>query len=187
MSIFFEKYKNEVLPAIRQEFGITNVNAAPRIEKVCLNMGVGKSIDDSKMLDVARREMGTICGQLPAITQARVAVSNFRLREGMRIGCRTTLRNKRMYEFMDRLLNVAVPRIRDFRGLKPSAFDKAGNFSIGVEEITIFPEINADTSEYSFGMDVTIVIRNSTGPKMSRRMLSLLGFPFAEAKSKSDV
>lgn len=183
MSITYEKYMNQVLPALKEEFGITNVNAMPRIEKVCLNMGLGKSIDDSKMFDIARKDMATICGQSPAICKARVAVSNFRLREDMRIGCRATLRKKRMYDFLDRLLNVAIPRIRDFRGVKTKSFDKAGNYALGIEEITIFPEVDGDNTDYNFGMDVNIVIKNSTGPEMSRRFLTLLGMPFADNKN----
>ncbi len=184
MSLIKQKYKEEVLPAIMKEFGITNVNAAPKLEKICLNMGLGKAIDDSKMVDAARKEMGNIAGQQPAVCISRVAVSNFRLREGMRIGCRATIRNHRMYEFMDRLINVAVPSIRDFRGVKPTSFDKAGNYSMGVEEITIFPEANSDNADYSFGMDITIVIKNSTGPEMSRKLLAMLGMPFAEVTKK---
>lgn len=185
MSLVQKKYKEEVLPAIMEKYGIKNVNAAPKIEKICLNMGLGKSIDDSKMVDAARKDMTSIAGQLAAVCHAKVAVSNFRLREGMRIGCRATIRNQRMYEFMDRLINVAIPGIRDFRGIKATSFDKAGNYSMGVEEITIFPEINADNTDYAFGMDITIVIRNSTGPQMSKDMLSMLGMPFAGNDSKN--
>lgn len=173
-----ELYKTQVVPAIMEEFGITNVNAVPRIEKISLNMGVGKAIDDAKMLDAARKEMSMIAGQTAAVTQARIAVSNFRLRQGYRIGCRVTLREKRMYDFLDKFIHVACPSIRDFRGLKDTSFDKQGNYSIGVEEISIFPEVDQDRMEYSFGMDITIVIRNSTGPEMSRRFLQMMGMPF---------
>lgn len=184
MSISQDKYKNEVIAAIRKEFDIKNVNAVPRITKICLNMGVGKAIDDAKMLDVARKNMTMIAGQSAAFTTSKVAISNFHLREGLRIGCRVTLRGARMYEFIDRLINVAIPRIRDFRGVNDKSFDKQGNYSLGIEDINIFPEINSDAAEYSFGMDCTFVIKNSTGAAMSRRFLKLLGMPFVEKESK---
>lgn len=174
-----DKYRTEVMPALREEFGIQNVMALPRLEKICLNMGLGEAINDPKLLDVAKREMGVICGQAPAVSTARIAVSNFRLRQGMKIGCRVTLRGARMYEFLDRLIGAAIPRIRDFRGVNPKSFDRQGNYSLGITEITIFPEVNADRLEHALGMDVTMVIRNSTGPDMSRRFLSLMGMPFA--------
>lgn len=180
MSLTREKYEKEVVPAIMEQFGIKNINCVPKIEKVCLNMGVGKAIEDSKMIDAARKDMATIAGQQPAVCQARIAVSNFKLREGYRIGCRATLRQKKMYSFLDRLLNVAIPRIRDFNGVRATSFDKQGNYSLGIEEVSIFPEVNADNSDYNFGMDVTFVIKNSTGPEMSRSFLKLLGVPFAE-------
>ncbi len=180
MSLTREKYQKEVVPAIMKEFGIKNINSVPKIEKVCLNMGVGRAIEDSKMIDAARKDMATIAGQQPAICLARIAVSNFKLREGNRIGCRVTLRQQKMYSFLDRLLNVAIPRIRDFNGVKATSFDKQGNYSLGIEEVSIFPEINADNADYNFGMDVTFVIKNSTGPEMSRTFLKLLGVPFAD-------
>lgn len=183
MSIIQERYKSSVISTLQSEFGIKNVNAVPKIQKVCLNMGLGKAIDDAKMVDAAVRDMKTISGQMPAVCISKIAVSNFRLREGMRIGCRLTLRNQRMFDFLDRFINIATPRIRDFRGLKATSFDKGGNYSVGLDEITIFPEINADVADYTFGMDITIVISNSTGPEMSRRMLSLLGMPFADSKN----
>lgn len=183
MSMIRDRYKNSVIAALQSEFGIKNVNALPRLDKVCLNMGLGKAIDDAKMVDAAVRDMRTIAGQMPAVCIAKIAVSNFRLREGMRIACRATLRNQRMYDFLDRFINIATPRIRDFRGLKSTSFDKGGNYSVGLDEISIFPEVNADVADYVFGMDITIVIRNSTGPEMSRRMLSLLGMPFADSKN----
>lgn len=184
MSISQDKYIKEVVPAVKAEFGIKNVNAVPRIVKVCLNMGVGKAIDDAKMLDTARKNMTMISGQAAAFTTSKVAISNFHLREGLRIGCRVTLRGARMYEFIDRLINVAIPRIRDFRGVKDNSFDKQGNYSLGIDDINIFPEINTDAAEYSFGMDCTFVIKNSTGAKMSRRFLKLLGMPFVEKETK---
>lgn len=186
MSLSQERYIKEVMPTLQQEFGIKNVNAIPRLTKICLNMGVGKSIDDSKMMDVAKKDMTAIAGQAAAVTMSKVAISNFKLREGLRIGCRVTLRRQKMYEFLDRLINVAIPRIRDFRGVNDKSFDKQGNYSMGVEDINIFPEVNADTAEYSFGMDVTFVIKNSTGAALSRRFLKLLGIPFVEKENKEN-
>ncbi len=175
-----EKYRNEVLPAMQKEFGRSNPHALPRLEKICLNMGVGKAIDDSKMLEEAVKTMTTVSGQAAVVTKARVSVSNFRLRQGYKIGCRVTLRGNKMFEFFDRLVATAIPRIRDFRGVSKRAFDKAGNYSLGVEEVTIFPEIDADRLAYPFGMDVTFVIKNSTGPDESRKFLRMMGMPFAE-------
>ncbi len=180
MARLMEKYRNEIAPAIQKEFGIENVNAIPKIEKICLNMGLGKAIQDSKILDAARKDMTMIAGQAAVPTTSKVSVANFHLREGMRIGCRTTLRGKRMYEFLDRLCNVALPRVRDFRGISSKGFDKQGNYSMGVEEITIFPEIDADKIDVSNGMDITVVIKNSNGREQSYRLLKMLGMPFAE-------
>ncbi|GHS92203.1 50S ribosomal protein L5 [Planctomycetales bacterium] len=184
MSLSQEKYQKEVVPALREEFGIKNINAVPRLVKVCLNMGVGKAIDEAKVLDVAKKDLTLIAGQAAAVTTAKVAISNFHLREGQRIGCRVTLRRQRMYEFIDRLINVAIPRIRDFRGVKDRAFDKQGNYSLGIEDINIFPEINTDAAEYNLGMDVTFVIKNSAGAEQSKRFLKLLGMPFVERDKK---
>lgn len=180
MARLLEKYRKEVLPAMQSDFGRTNPHSLPRIEKICLNMGVGKALDDSKILEEAVKAMTAIAGQAAVVTKARVSVSNFRLRQGYKIGCRTTLRGKRMYEFIDRLVATAIPRIRDFRGVSKRAFDKAGNYSIGVEEITIFPEIDADKMQHLFGMDVTFVIKNSTGREESMKFLRLMGMPFVE-------
>lgn len=175
-----EKYRNEVLPAMQNEFGRKNPHCLPRLEKICLNMGVGKAIDDSKILDEAVKTMTSIAGQAAVVTKARVSVSNFKLRQGYKIGCRCTLRGARMYEFFDRLVATAIPRIRDFRGVSKRAFDKAGNYSLGVEEVTIFPEIDADRMVHSFGMDVTFVIKNSTGKEESIKFLKMMGMPFVE-------
>ncbi len=175
-----EKYRNVVLPAMQKEFGRSNPHSLPRLEKICLNMGVGKAIDDSKMLEEAVKTMTTVCGQAAVVTKARVSVSNFRLRQGYKIGCRVTLRGNAMFEFMDRLIATAIPRIRDFRGIPNKSFDKSGNYSLGVEEVTIFPEIDADRLPYPFGMDVTFVIKNSAGRDESRNFLKMMGMPFAE-------
>lgn len=178
MARLLEQYRKEVLPKLKEFTGRGNPMSLPKLEKLSLNMGLGKAIQDSKIVDSAVKELATICGQAPMVTQSRVAVSNFHLREGYRIGCMVTLRNRMMYEFMDRLINTAIPRIRDFRGLNPNSFDRQGNYSMGVEEITIFPEINADRMEYPLGMDITFVVRNSQSADESRELLRLLGMPF---------
>lgn len=175
-----EKYRNEVLPAMRKEFGRANLHSLPKLEKICLNMGIGKAIDDSKILEEGVKLMTAVSGQQAVVTKARVSVSNFRLRQGYKIGCRVTLRNSIMYEFFDRLVSTAIPRIRDFRGVSKRAFDKSGNYSLGVEEITIFPEIDADKMIHPFGMDVTFVIKNSRGREESSKFLKMMGMPFAE-------
>lgn len=180
MARLMEKYRKEVLPAMQKDFGRGNPHSLPRLEKICLNMGVGKAIDDSKILEEAAKNMTQIAGQNAVITKARVSVSNFRLRQGYKIGCRVTLRGSRMFEFMDRLVATAIPRIRDFRGVSNRSFDKAGNYSLGVEEITVFPEIDADKLSQPFGMDVTFVIKNSSGREESMKFLKLMGMPFAE-------
>ncbi|MCC8189147.1 MAG: 50S ribosomal protein L5 [Planctomycetes bacterium] len=175
-----EKYRKEVLPAMQNDFGRKNPHSLPRLEKICLNMGIGKAIDDSKILEEGVKTMTTIAGQAAVVTKARVSVSNFRLRQGYKIGCRVTLRGNTMYEFMDRLISTAIPRIRDFRGVSKKAFDKSGNYSLGIEEVTIFPEVDADRLVHPFGMDVTFVIKNSTGRDESYKFLKMMGMPFAE-------
>jgi large subunit ribosomal protein L5 len=180
MARLLEQYRKEIVPKLQKEFGLANAWAVPHLEKICLNMGLGQAIDESKLLDNAVKCMTNIAGQAAAVTTARISVSNFRLRKGMRIGCRATLRGARMYEFLDRFVNVAVPGIRDFRGLNPKSFDKAGNYTLGIEEITVFPEIDPDQISQPLGMDVTMVIKNSTGPEQSRHMLKLMGMPFRE-------
>ncbi|MDR3211954.1 MAG: 50S ribosomal protein L5 [Planctomycetota bacterium] len=175
-----EKYRNTVLPALKKELGRENTHSLPRLEKICLNMGVGKAIDDSKFLDEAVKIMTTVAGQAAVVTKARVSVSNFRLRQGYKIGCRVTLRSERMYEFLDRLVATAIPRIRDFHGVPKRSFDKFGNYSLGVEEITIFPEVDADRLAFPLGMDVNFVIKHSRGREESMKFLKLMGMPFAE-------
>ena len=175
-----EKYRNVVLPAMQKEFDRSNIHSLPRLEKICLNMGIGKAIDDSKILDEGVKTMTAIAGQAAVVTKARVSVSNFRLRQGYKIGCRVTLRGNIMWEFFDRLVATAIPRIRDFRGVSKRAFDKSGNYSLGIEEVTIFPEIDADRLLHPFGMDVTFVIKNSKGREESLKFLKMMGMPFAE-------
>ncbi len=175
-----EKYRSVVLPAMQKEFDRSNIHSLPHLEKICLNMGIGKAIDDSKILDEGVKTMTAITGQAAVVTKARVSVSNFRLRQGYKIGCRVTLRGNIMWEFFDRLVATAIPRIRDFRGVSKRAFDKSGNYSLGIEEVTIFPEIDADRLLHPFGMDVTFVIKNSKGREESLKFLKMMGMPFAE-------
>ncbi|MCD8139780.1 MAG: 50S ribosomal protein L5 [Planctomycetaceae bacterium] len=175
-----EKYRKEVLPAMQKDYGRSNPHSLPRLEKICLNMGIGKAIDDSKILEEGVKIMSTIAGQAAVVTKARVSVSNFRLRQGYKIGCRVTLRSSTMWEFFDRLVATAIPRIRDFRGVSRKSFDKLGNYSLGIEEVTIFPEVDADRLVYPFGMDVTFVIKNSKGREESMKFLKMMGMPFAE-------
>ena len=172
-----EKYREEVVPGLMERFGIKNRMAVPRIDKITVNMGVGKATENKKFLDDAARDLGIIAGQKPKITTARGSVSGFRLREGNPIGCMVTLRGKRMYEFLDRLISVAMPRIRDFRGISPRAFDGRGNYSMGLSEQIVFPEIDLDSVEQTQGMNITITIRNGTD-ETSHELLKGLGMPF---------
>ena len=174
-----EQYDKEVLPALMTEFGIKNVMQAPRLEKVVINMGVGDAIADPKLLEVASAELAQITGMKPAVRRARKSISNFKLREGVAIGCMVTLRREYMWEFMDRLFNVAIPRIRDFRGVSPRGFDKFGNYTLGLREQTIFPEIDIDKVTRVRGMNVTFVFKNALPAEQSRAMLRKLGMPFA--------
>ncbi len=172
-----ELYENEVRPKLMEQFGIKNVHAVPRIEKIVANIGVGEAAREPDKLDVAMSRLAAVTGQKPKITRARKSISGFRVREGNVVGCKVTLRGARMYEFLDRLLNVAVPRIRDFRGLSPDSFDADGNCTVGIQEVTIFPEAGHGT-EYVPGMNVTIVVENSSSVEQSRELLRQLGMPF---------
>jgi large subunit ribosomal protein L5 len=170
-------YQEKVRPALMEKFQYTSVMQAPRFTKIVLNMGVGDAIQDQKMLEAAAGEMGQIAGQRPVIRRAKKAISNFKLRAGIPIGCSVTLRGARMYEFYDRLVNVAVPRIRDFRGLNPRSFDGRGNYTMGLTEQIIFPEINYDQVPKVRGMDVTIVT-NARSDEEGRELLRLMQMPF---------
>jgi large subunit ribosomal protein L5 len=172
-----DKYREEVVPGLMERFGIKNRMAVPRIEKITVNMGVGKATENKKFLDDAARDLGIIAGQKPKITTARGSVSGFRLREGNPIGCMVTLRGRRMYEFLDRLISIVMPRIRDFRGISPRAFDGRGNYSMGLSEQIVFPEIDLDSVEQTQGMNITITIRNGTD-ETSHELLKGLGMPF---------
>ena len=172
-------YLDKVRPALLEKFGYSSVMQAPKLEKIVINMGVGDAIQDQKLLDAAVNELTQISGQKPSIRRAKKAISNFKLREGLPIGCKVTLRGARMFEFYDRLINVAVPRIRDFRGLNPRSFDGRGNYTMGFTEQIIFPEINYDKVGKIRGMDVTIVTTAKTDEE-GRELLRLMRMPFRQ-------
>jgi large subunit ribosomal protein L5 len=173
-----EQYASTILPELREQFGYANVMEVPRLEKIVVNMGVGDAQTDPRLMEMAVAELATITGQKPSIRKARRSISGFKLREGANIGCMVTLRGERMYEFMDRLLNIAIPRIRDFRGLSPSSFDKFGNYTMAVREQLIFPEIDLDDVTRVRGMNITFVIKNAGSADESRELLRKFGMPF---------
>lgn len=170
-------YQDEVVPRLREQFGYRNVMEIPRLLKITLNMGVGEAVGDKKVLDHAQRDMALIAGQKPIVTHARKSIAGFKIRQGWPIGCKVTLRRARMYEFLDRLVNVAIPRIRDFRGLSPRAFDGQGNYSLGVREQIIFPEIDYDQIDTLRGLDITITTTARTDEE-GRALLAAFNFPF---------
>lgn len=174
-----EKYENEVVPALREKFGYKSIMEVPRLEKVVINMGVGDAKDNPKLLDAAVNDLSTIAGQKAVVTRAKKSVSNFKIRQGMPIGCKVTLRGVRMYEFVDKLLNIALPRVRDFKGVSNKAFDGRGNYSLGIKEQLIFPEIEYDKVEKVRGMDIIFVTTAKTDEE-ARELLRLLGMPFAQ-------
>jgi large subunit ribosomal protein L5 len=174
-----QRYQQEVAPAIAREFGITNPMAVPRLEKIVVNMGMGEAIANAKILDTAADELKSITGQKPVITKAKKSIASFKLRQGMPIGVMVTLRGDRMYEFMDRLVSVALPRVRDFRGVSPKAFDGRGNYTIGVREQLIFPEIDFNKVEKLRGMNISIVTSARTD-ELARALLKALGMPFRQ-------
>jgi len=172
-----ETYRNVIIPKMLETFKYKNKLQVPRVVKIVVNMGVGEAIEDIKILEQAMSELATITGQKPAIRRARKAISNFKIREGLPVGCKVTLRSKMMYEFLDRLVNVALPRIRDFGGISPNSFDQAGNYSLGITEQTIFPEIDTDNVSRVQGMDITIVTTAKTKEE-AKELLKLFGLPF---------
>ena len=172
-----ERYQKEVAPAIAKEFGITNPMAIPRVQKVVLNMGMGEAIANAKILDTAADELRAITGQKPVITKAKKSIASFKLRQGMPIGVMVTLRGDRMYEFLDRLVSIALPRVRDFRGVSPKAFDGRGNYTIGVREQLIFPEIDFNKVDKLRGMNISI-ITSARNDEQARALLKGLGMPF---------
>lgn len=172
-----EKYRTDIVPAMRERFGYGNALAVPRIEKITVSMGVGRATENQKVLEAAAADLAQITGQRPVVTKSRKSISQFRLRQGQAIGCMVTLRGARMYEFLDRLISVVIPRIRDFRGLKRNSFDGRGNYNMGLPDQLVFPEINLDKMEHSQGMNISISIRNGTDDA-SRELLRLFGMPF---------
>ena len=180
-----EEYENEIRPRLKDELGLRSVMQVPEITKITLNMGVGEAKTDAKQLDAAIEEMTTIAGQRAQVRKARKSVAQFKLREGMPIGARVTLRGDRMWEFLDRLVSIALPRIRDFRGLNPSSFDGRGNFSMGIREQIIFPEINYDDIQQVRGLDVTITTSAETDDH-ARALLRAFGLPFSADGQRRD-
>lgn len=174
-----EKYKKEIAPAIAKEFGIKNPMAIPRIEKVVVNMGMGEAIANAKILDTAVEELRVITGQKPVVTKAKKSIASFKLRQGMNIGTMVTLRGERMYEFLDRLISVALPRVRDFRGVSSKAFDGRGNYTLGIREQLIFPEIDFNKVDKMRGMNISIVTTAKTD-EQSRALLKAMGMPFRQ-------
>ena len=172
-----ERYQKDVLPALRKEFSYPNPMAAPRLDKIVVNMGMGEATQNAKLLDAASAELGQITGQKPVITRAKKSIAAFKLREGMPIGVCVTLRGDRMYEFFDRLVNVALPRVRDFRGVSTRSFDGRGNYTLGVRDQLIFPEIDYSKVDKAKGMNVTIVTTAKSDPE-ARALLAHLGMPF---------
>lgn len=179
-----EKYTKEIRDQLMKELGIKNVMQVPKLEKIVLNMGVGDAVADSKKLTNAAEEMALIAGQKPVMTNARNSIAQFKLREGMKIGCKVTLRGDRMYEFLDRLVTIALPRIRDFRGVSPKSFDGHGNFAMGIKEQIIFPEINYDKVDKVRGMDI-IICTNTNDNEHAKALLQKLNLPFRGEQKKA--
>lgn len=175
-----DRYENEVLPQMMKKFGYRNQLEVPRLDKIVLNVGLGEGVAEPKSLEVAMISLATITGQKPVITQAKKSVAGFKIKKGVKLGCKVTLRRERMYEFLDRLMSVSLPRVRDFRGMSPRSFDGRGNFSFGIEEQAIFPEIDHDKISLVHGMDIIIVTTAATDEE-AKVLLSLLGMPFREA------
>ena len=174
-----EQYLNEIVPAMEKKFGYTNTMQVPKLNKIVVNMGVGEAKENAKLLESAMKDMEIITGQKPVMTTAKKSIANFKIREGMKIGCKVTLRGDRMYEFLDRLVNLALPRVRDFRGVNPNAFDGRGNYALGIREQLIFPEIEYDKIDKTRGMDIIIVTTAKTDEE-ARELLTLFNMPFAK-------
>lgn len=182
MARLLEKYRQEIVPRLAQELGRTNPHSLPHLEKIVISMGVGKAMTDQKILEEAMEHLAQISGQKPSVREARKSVANFKLREGMKIGGCVTLRRHLMYEFLDRLITLVLPRVRDFRGVNPKAFDGRGNYSLGLNEQVVFPEINADRVKNIQGMNIAIVTTAKTDDE-ARLLLKEFGMPFRESKS----
>ena len=179
MSRLKDQYLNEIVPAMVEKFGYKNIMEVPKIEKIVVNMGVGEAKDNAKLLESAVKDMEMITGQKAVTTKAKNSVANFKIREGMAIGCKTTLRGEKMYEFADRLINLALPRVRDFRGVNPNSFDGRGNYALGIKEQIIFPEIEYDKIDKTRGMDIIFVTTAKTDEE-ARELLRLFGMPYAK-------
>ena len=179
MSRLKDLYSNEIKDAMVKKFGYKNVMQIPKLDKIVINMGVGEAKENAKVLDTAIKDLETITGQKAVVTRAKKSVANFKLREGMPIGCKVTLRGEKMYEFTDRLVNLALPRVRDFRGVNPDAFDGRGNYALGIKEQLIFPEIEYDKIDKVRGMDICFVTTAKTDEE-ARELLTLMGAPFAK-------
>ena len=175
----YEQYENEMVPALTKQFGYKNIMEVPKLDKIVVNMGVGEAKDNAKLLESAANDMQIITGQKPVITKAKKSIANFKIRDGMNIGCKVTLRGEKMYEFMDRLINLALPRVRDFRGVNPNAFDGRGNYALGIKEQLIFPEIEYDKIDKVRGLDITFVTTAKTDEE-ARELLRLFNMPFAK-------
>ena len=172
-----EKYKTEIVPKLEKDLGISNINQVPKVSKIVVNMGVGEAAQDSKVIDAAVADLTAITGQQPMICRAKKSIAGFHIREGMAIGCKVTLRGDRMWEFIDRLLSTALPRVRDFRGISPDSFDGRGNYSLGITEQLIFPEIDYDKIDRTRGMDITVVT-TAENDEHAYALLKEVGFPF---------
>ncbi|APZ96219.1 50S ribosomal protein L5 [Fuerstiella marisgermanici] len=182
MTRLLEKYKSEIVPSLKEELGHKNVHAVPKLEKIVISMGVGEAVQDRKRLDAAVDHLTILSGQKAEIRRAKKSVSGFRLREGMPIGCRVTLRGKRMYEFLDRLITLALPRVRDFRGVNPKGFDGRGNYNCGLQEQLVFPEVDPETVTQPQGMNITIVTTATTNEE-GHSLLKAFGMPFKNKDS----
>ena len=185
MARLLDHYNTTVATELATKFGVSNKMAIPKLEKIVINMGVGRATQDKSLIEHAVDSMTKITGQKPMVTKAKTSVSGFRLREGNEIGCKVTLRGKRMYEFLDRLVSIALPRIRDFRGVNPNSFDGHGNYTLGLSEQVVFPEIDADRLQHTQGMDITIVT-SATNDDQARELLRAFGMPFRAPKTKND-
>ena len=179
MSRYKDLYKDQIVDGMIKKFGYKNIMEVPKLDKIVLNMGVGEAKDNAKVLETAVRDMETITGQKAVITKAKNSVANFKIREGMPIGCKVTLRGEKMYDFLDRLVNLALPRVRDFRGINPNAFDGRGNYALGIKEQLIFPEIEYDKVDKVRGMDIIMVTTAKTDEE-ARELLTQFGMPFAK-------
>lgn len=173
----YEKYKKEVAPSMQKTFAYKSTMQTPKLEKIVINVGLGRAVSEPKLVENVVKEVAVFTGQKPIVTKAKKAISNFKLREGMPIGCKVTLRKDRMYEFLDRLCSIALPRVRDFRGVSNKGFDKSGNYTLGIKDYAIFPEIKLENVQSTFGMNISFV-STSKNPKEGKELLTQLGMPF---------